>query len=186
MIQTAEDTSAAFKLSAAIKELMEYSTLEKIMVTDIVRRAGFTRQTFYRHFRDKYDLVNWYFDILVRQCFNEMGVTLTLREGLILKFNFIRREKIFFAQAFRSTDYNSIEQHDYQFILQFYTDIIQRKTHKHLNEDLCFVLELYCHGSISMTVEWAVSGMEKSSESLADDLIAALPPKLAVILIPAL
>ena len=110
MIQTAEDTSAAFKLADAIKELMEYCTLEKITVTDIVRRAGFSRQTFYRNFRDKYDLVNWYFDILARQCFNEMGITLTLREGLILKLNFIRREKIFFAQAFRSTDYNSIDQ----------------------------------------------------------------------------
>lgn len=186
MIPAAEDTSAAFRLADSIKELMAHNTLEKITVTDVVRHAYLTRQTFYRHFRDKYDLVNWYFDILARQCFDEMGVTLTLREGLVLKFNFIRREKVFFAQAFRSTDYNSIEQHDYQFILQFYTNIIEKKTHKPLNEDLRFVLELYCHGSISMTVEWAVSGMEKSPESLADDLIAALPSKLAVILIPAL
>jgi hypothetical protein len=37
-----------------------------------------------------------------------------------------------------------------------------------------------------MTVAWAVSGMGKSSESLADDLIAALPEKLAVLLLPEL
>jgi probable dihydroxyacetone kinase regulator len=182
----ADDTPSAYRLADAIKELMAASSLEKITVTDIVRRAHLTRQTFYRYFRDKYDLVNWYFDILARQCFYEMGVTLTLREGLVLKFDFIRREKVFFAQAFRSTDYNSIEQHDYQFILQFYTTILERRLHRPLDEDMRFMLSLYCHGSISMTVEWAVTGMEKSSESLADDLIAALPPKLAAVLLPAL
>jgi probable dihydroxyacetone kinase regulator len=177
---------AKYRLADSIKKLMAFSSLEKITVTDIVRASGLTRQTFYRHFRDKYDLVNWYFDILAAQCFYEMGVTLTLREGLILKFDFIRREKTFFAQAFKSTDYNSIEQHDYQFILKFYTNIIEKRTRKPLNDDLRFILELYCHGSISMTTDWAINDMTKSSESLADDLIAALPPKLASILLPAL
>lgn len=178
--------SAKDKFADVIKSLMATESLERITVTDIVKSAGLTRQTFYRNFRDKYDLVNWCFDRLAEQCFDKMGVSLTLREGLILKFNFIRNEKIFFAEAFRSTDYNSIEQHDYQFILQFYTNIIEKQLHKTLPENLRFILELYCHGSITMTVEWAVSGMEKSPESLADDLIAALPPPLSKILLPVL
>jgi probable dihydroxyacetone kinase regulator len=174
------------KFAGSIKRLMERTPLEKITVSDIVEGAGLTRQTFYRHFRDKYDLVNWYFDVLAKQCFDAMGVTLTLREGLILKFDFIRRESAFFAQAFRSTDCNSIEQHDFQFILAFYSNIIKKRTKRPLGEDIRFILELYCHGSIAMTVEWAVSGMEKTSESLADDLIAALPPKLSTLLLPVL
>ena len=115
-----------------------------------------------------------------------MGVSLTLRDGLILKFNFIRNEKNFFMQAFRSTDYNSIEQHDYEFILKFYTEIIEKQLKKPLPENLRFILELYCHGSITMTVQWAINGMEKSPESMADDLIDSLPPKLAEILLPVL
>ncbi len=99
------------RLANSIKKLMEHSSLERITVKNIVQDAGVTRQTFYRHFQDKYDLVNWYFDVLVRRCFEKMGVTLTLREGLILKFDFIRREAVFFFQAFSSTDCNSIEQH---------------------------------------------------------------------------
>ena len=41
-----------------------------------------------------------------------------------------------------------------------------------------FLLEMYCHGSITMTVNWAVNGMKESPEVLADLLIDALPPKL--------
>ncbi len=178
--------SATSKMASSIKKLMEQTSLERITVTDVVKDAGVTRQTFYRHFRDKYDLVNWCFDILARECFEQMGVTLSLREGLILKFDFIRREGVFFAQAFKSSDYNSIKQHDYDFILEFYTNIIRRQTGKPLDEEIRFILELYCHGSISMTVEWAVSGMEKSSETLADCLIEALPARLAVLLLPEL
>jgi len=174
------------RLSRAIKGLLKTSSLERLSVRDIAAEAGVSRQTFYRHFRDKYVLVNWCFDVLARQCFEEMGVTHSLREGLVLKFDFIRNERAFFAQAFRSTDSNSVKEHDYQFILEFYSNIIRKRAGKPLGDDLRFILELYCHGSIAMTVEWAVTGMEKSSETLADDLIAALPPKLAEILLPAL
>jgi probable dihydroxyacetone kinase regulator len=184
MTRSSEETKN--NIAVAIKALMETTSLERISVTDIVRKAGVSRQTFYRNFRDKYDLVNWYFDLLASQCFFQMGVTLTLREGLILKFDFIRKERIFFAQAFRSTDCNSVKEHDYRFILQFYTNIIEKITRRPLADDLKFILELYCHGSISMTVDWTVSGMLSSPEKLADDLIEALPPKLAAILLPAL
>ncbi len=177
---------AKYRFADSIKRLMILNSVEKITVTDIVKETGLTRQTFYRHFHDKYDLINWYFDILAKQCFDKMGVTLTLREGLILKFDFIRTEKIFFSQAFRSTDYNSIEQHDYQFILAFYTNIIRKYIKKPLSDDLKFILELYCHGSIAMTVEWAVSGMKKSSTTIAQDLIDSMPEKLSKLLRPAL
>ena len=54
-----------FLFAKAIKSLIKKQPLDKITVTDIVSTAGKTRQTFYRHFQDKYDLVNWYFEKLV-------------------------------------------------------------------------------------------------------------------------
>ena len=48
--------------------------------------------------------------------------------------------------------------------------------------DIMFLLEMYCHGSITMTVEWAISGMNKTPEEMADLLIQALPPKLEQLL----
>ena len=181
-----EHKNAKYKLAEAIKELMQHNLLEHITVKEIVMLAGVSRQTFYRHFQDKYDLVNWYFDILAKDCFDQMGVTLSLREGLILKFDFIRKERVFFTQAFKSTEYNSIVKHDYEFILAFYTNIIRKHTGSDPAKDIRFILELYCHGSISMTVDWAIHGMLKSSVTMADCLIEALPPKLAALVLPEL
>ena len=48
-------------LAQSLQELMATAPLEKISVNDIVDHANVGRNTFYYHFEDKYDLVNWYF-----------------------------------------------------------------------------------------------------------------------------
>ncbi len=49
-------------LAAALKELMDEMPFEKIQVAHICERCGMNRKSFYYHFKDKYDLVNWIFD----------------------------------------------------------------------------------------------------------------------------
>ena len=164
-----------------LKVLRSKQSLDKITVTDIVKRSGMTRQTFYRYFQDKYDLVNWYFEKLADKSFRQIGNSSTLREGLIKKFTFLLNDKVFFTQAFQSKDYNNVENYDYQCILEFYENIIQKKIGE-IPDDIMFLLQMYCHGSITMTVNWAVNGMKESPEVIADLLIDALPPKLELLL----
>lgn len=171
-----------YKFADALKRLMAHTPLDKITVKEIVKECGLTRQTFYRNFLDKYDLVNWYFDKLAQKSFKQMGVSLTLREGLIKKFQFIKSEQCFFASAFCSEDYNSLLTYDFKCILQFYTDIIIRKTGKPLDPDVSFLLEMYCKGSMYMTAEWARTGMKLAPEEITDLLIESLPAKLEELL----
>ena len=133
---------------------------------------------FYRHFKDKYDLINWYFDVLAQMSFKQMGISMTLREGLVKKFEFIKGEGQFFAAAFSSESQNCLMEYDYQCIYQFYCDIIHKQGVEKISEELEFLLRMYCRGSIAMTVEWATTGMKMSPEQLADQLIDAMPPKL--------
>ena len=93
-----------YKLAGAVRELMVFTPVDRITVKQIVERCDVTRQTFYRNFKDKYDLINWYFDKLAIVSFRQMGVSLTLREGLIKKFEFIKGERCFFTAAFKSED----------------------------------------------------------------------------------
>jgi probable dihydroxyacetone kinase regulator len=176
-----EHDKTKYRFAESIKELMTHQSLDKITVTDIVRSSGMTRQTFYRYFKDKYDLVNWYFEKLADKSFRQIGNSSTLREGLIKKFTFLLNDQVFFTQAFQSKDYNNVENYDYQCILEFYQNIIQKKLGE-VPPNIMFLLEMYCHGSITMTVEWAIHGMKESPEIVADLLIDALPPKLEELL----
>ena len=46
-------------LASAMKELMEKTPFSKISVGDICELCQMNRKSFYYHFQDKYDLVNW-------------------------------------------------------------------------------------------------------------------------------
>lgn len=171
-----------YRFASAIKDCMKKQSLDKITVTEIVERSEMTRQTFYRYFKDKYDLVNWYFERLVMQSFRQMGTSLTLKEGLVKKFYFIQNDHAFFEQAFSTQDYNSLVKYDFDCIYAFYRKIIITKTGTPLSKEMNFLLEMYCRGSIDMTVDWVKRKMPISPEAMADLLIEALPPKLEILL----
>ena len=46
-------------LAGALKELMDTKPFQKISVSDICERCQMNRKSFYYHFKDKYDLMNW-------------------------------------------------------------------------------------------------------------------------------
>ena len=170
-----------YKLAHSIKTLMTVKTLDKITVKDIVTHCDVTRQTFYRHFLDKYDLVNWCFERLVEQSFEQMGVSCSLQEGLNRKFHFIEEEVVFFSGAFQSNDYNSLMNYDYEYIYKFYEAIITAKLQHPLDEELAFLLRMYCRGSIYMTVEWLNNKNRPKPEEVTALLVEALPDRKSVV-----
>ena len=48
-------------LAASMKKLMEERDFSKVTVADICEGCGMNRKSFYYHFKDKYELVNWIF-----------------------------------------------------------------------------------------------------------------------------
>lgn len=174
-----------YRLADSVKECMISKHVDKITVQNIVDGCGMTRQTFYRNFKDKYDLINWYFDKLVLESFAQIGVDKTVCQSLCEKFEFIKKEQIFFTEAFRSDDYNSLKEHDFELIMSFYTDLVTRKRKGPLSEDIQFLLEMYCQGSVYMTVKWVLSGMKQSPREMAQSLTEAMPPGLGAVFVEA-
>ena len=165
-------------LADALKRCMKQAPLEKITVSGIVEECGTTRQTFYRHFKDKYDLVNWYFDKILQESFEHMGEGRTVYEGLVNKFHYIHTRSRVFKAAFKNDAQNNLRDHDFHLILAFYTERIEGKTGKKIPEHLRFLLEMYCQGSIYMTVQWVLGKIKGSPEEMAESLVDAMPAEL--------
>lgn len=62
VIEIADSNITKRALAAALKELMEEMPFAKISIQDICEKCDMNRKSFYYHFKDKYDLVNWIFD----------------------------------------------------------------------------------------------------------------------------
>ena len=173
------EAGGKYRLAEAVKQLMGRQSLEDITVKEITGEAGVSRQTFYRHFLDKYDLVNWYFDELLANSFREMGYGRTIYEGLVRKFRYIQAEKVFFRAAFQSDQQNNLKDHDFRKIYGFYQDLYRKKTGKDLDRGVLALLVMYCQASIYMTVKWVSRGTRDAApEELAELMLQAMPPAL--------
>ena len=110
-------------------------------------------------FLDKYDLINWYFDKLLARPLNIWGAgprSLTVWRKIYIYSG----GKDVFAAAFRYDRQNSLREHDFKLILAFYENLIREKAVDRPPPEIHFLLEMYCQGSITMTVKWVLGGMD--------------------------
>lgn len=179
MTKTRKSEKTKYRLAQSMKECMKTTAVDNITVRQITENCGVTRQTFYRNFMDKFDLINWYFDKLLAKSFEHMGMGKTVYEALIKKFTYIEEEHIFFAAAFRYDSQNSLRQHDFELILSFYENLIRQKSGETLDENVYYILEMYCQSSIYMTVKWVLGEIKCTPKELADILVSGMPGKLS-------
>ena len=99
-------------LCTALKELMEEEPFQKISVADICARCDMNRKSFYYHFRDKYDLVNWIFDTefiaVVRAEPDAYDTVWTLFDSLC---DYFYRNRSFYRKALLIRGQNSFSDH---------------------------------------------------------------------------
>lgn len=106
-------------LAASLRELMEELPFEKINVAHICERCGMNRKSFYYHFKDKYDLVNWIFDT----GFIELAASCTDADLSDNHWEFIERacqyfyeERAFYRKALLIKGQNSFSEHFREYI----------------------------------------------------------------------
>ena len=60
---------------------------------------------------------------------------------------------------------------------------IYKKTGKDLSKDIDFLLNMYCRGSVDMTVDWVLNDMPIKKEEIVQYLMDAIPDKLEAYMI---
>lgn len=74
------------QLADALKRLVLTQPFEKITIADLVEETGVARSTFYNHFQDKYDLLEWILRTEVLSPVRILAQNDMLRESIVLFF----------------------------------------------------------------------------------------------------
>lgn len=96
-------------LSDSFKELVLEKPVEKITIKQITDRAGVIRVTFYNHFQDKYELLEW---ICREEVVNPSRILLQnnmQREAVTFIFTALLKNKGFYSHVAHTTGQNSFE-----------------------------------------------------------------------------
>ena len=113
------------KLAVALKNLAETMKFEKITVADICEQCDINRKSFYYHFRDKYDLMNWLFDteiIILMDKMENNGLKMQeyrledYKNWLTLLVRYFYANKAFYKTVLQVEGQNSFSKHFREFL----------------------------------------------------------------------
>lgn len=150
------------RLQKALEELILSKSLEKITIGEICDKAMLSRQTFYHHFQDKYDLVNWVFDQTFLNTFEKIGHTASWQVNIENFLGELKKQRKFYTPAYLYLGQNSLESHHYKRVYDFYEKFYEKQKGQPLTYAERFSLEIYCRGAVFMVAEWGRSGFEES------------------------
>ena len=145
--------------------------LERITVKQLLQASGVSRQTFYNHFLDKYDLIAKTYDQRIIGEFDEDALPehFDFYKSFVASLERMRRHGSFLQQAFRMTGQNSLTEYALAHSRDFDLAWHQREWGEGTMPDaLRFATEYHSMASTYMTISWILAGFPVSSEELAD------------------
>jgi len=158
-------------LAASFIDLLKYNPLSKITIQRIVDNCEFTRQTFYLHFKDKYDLINWIYkqkNYIITFSYLDK---ISWKDILCKLLEYHKSNKKFYRAIMEYSGQNSVREYLRMYTYDTYCVIINKQINNVLLPDeFMFSLRLYSCGSAQMTLDWILNDMKESPQYIATRL----------------
>ncbi len=165
-------------LAESFRELAEKKNIDKITVQDIVDNCGYSPATFYRNYKDKYDLIAWYYTEKTFEIQRRAGKDgYTWRDAYRDGTKFYKENKAYLANLFTYTrGLDSFIQNMTQINYESCTDYLQRcYPERQLDKLTEMKLHLYCMGASRLISEWVLDKIDLTEDELTQVLVESLP-----------
>lgn len=112
-------------LEQSLKNLLLKKPLTKITVGDITEDCGINRMTFYYHFKDIYDLVEWSCLEDAKRALEEKKTYDTWQQGFLQIFKAVQENKPFILNVCRCVHREQVEKYLQPLVDQLLLDVIK-------------------------------------------------------------
>ncbi|MDO5300074.1 MAG: TetR/AcrR family transcriptional regulator C-terminal domain-containing protein [Clostridia bacterium] len=148
-------------LAMSLKSLLTKTTLDNITIQDIVDDAEVSRKTFYYHFQDIYDLMEWTLMEEQKRLLPEAITLENWQQEITKVYAYLQENRALILNAYHSIQRETLEnvlmrilapRIEGLFRLQPDSDLIS-------DEDRRFLVDIYAFGLSGMILRWIGSGM---------------------------
>lgn len=159
-------------LAASLKSLLLKKPLDKKTVVDITQDCEVNRQTFYYHFKDIYDLIEWI-------CIDEAAKALdgkktydTWQQGFLQIFDAVLDNKPFIMNVYHSVSREQVERYLYNVTYQLLINVVEEKAAGMCvrAEDKQFIADFYKFAFVGLLLDWIRKGMKEKPEQIVEKL----------------
>lgn len=159
-------------LEQSLKNLLLKKPLTKITVGDITENCGINRMTFYYHFKDIYDLVEWSCLEDAKRALEEKKTYDTWQQGFLQIFKAVQENKPFILNVYRCVHREQVEKYLQPLVDQLLLDVINEEAIGVIvrNEDKQFIAKVYSYMFIGLMLDWIKDDMREDPKQIVDNL----------------
>ncbi len=159
-------------LEASLKNMLLKKPLDKITINDIAEDCGISRMTFYYHFKDIYDLVEW-------SCAEDAAKALagnktydTWQQGLLQIFEAVKENKPFIMNVYRSVSREQVEIYLYKVTYDLLLNVVNEEAAGMpvREEDKAFVANFYKYAFVGLMLDWIRGDMQEDPNEIVKRL----------------
>lgn len=150
----------------AFKDLLKEKSFNKITITDIANNCAINRQTFYYHFQDIKDLVEWLCIDEVDNILNKNDECEKWEDKFLMIFKVVLKEKEVVENIYHSVSVEVLRTNLYRLVYPIiYSEIVEESKGKNLREeDKKFITDFYKYAFVSIVLDWIDKGMIENPE----------------------
>lgn len=171
-------------LEQSLKNLLLKKPLTKITINDIAEDCGINRMTFYYHFKDIYDLVEWVCLEDAQRALDGKSTYETWQEGFVQIFRAVQENKPFVMNVYRCVSREQVERYLTPLTDNLLMGVINELSRDMVvrDEDKAFIARVYSYAFVGLMLDWIKDDMRADPEPLVerfalviqDDLLGAL------------
>lgn len=163
-------------LVASLKNQLLKKPLDKVTISDITEDCGISRMTFYYHFKDIYDLIEWAFEEEASRILEGKKDYDTWQQGYLRIFEDLNANKPFIMNVYRSISREKMENYLYRITYDLLIHVINEKA-KGMNvrdEDKEFLANFYKYAFVGLVLDWIKHDMKDDPNIIVADLSVAI------------
>jgi probable dihydroxyacetone kinase regulator len=159
-------------LAASLKKLLEEKSLDSITVVDIAEDCEVNRQTFYYHFRDIYDLIDWIYTSEAAKALDGKKTSDSWQQGFLQIFEYVLANRTFVLRTFHSSSLEHLRQYLYRETYSLLIGVVEEKSAGLgvREDDKEFIANFYKYAFVGLMLDWIGNGMMEKPEVIVEHL----------------
>ena len=146
--------------------------LDKITVVDIAEDCQVNRQTFYYHFQDIYDLVEWIYTSEATAAIGGKKTYDTWQQGFLRVFQYVQENRAFVFNTYHSVSREHLERYLYSVTYDLLSGVVEEKAAGMpvREDDKTFIAHFYKYAFVGLMLDWIATGMKQEPAALIERL----------------
>ena len=159
-------------LEQSLKNLLLKKPLNKITITDITEDCGINRMTFYYHFQDIYDLVEWVCYEDAKKALENKKTHDTWQQGLTQLLYAVRDNKPFIINVYNCVDIGQVEKYLKPLTDDLVLGVVEEESANVTvhEEDKKFIAQVYSYCFVGIMLDWIKGGMKTDYHQIVEKI----------------